>query len=225
MLGRKGQRAAGSAPENDTAPEEAAAQAVSAEEGLDAEPADPGREADDPVVEDEAALQDEPDVMEEEGDSAAALAAELELANDRQLRLAAEFENFRKRTRREAAETTALAQAEFARRLLPTLDDLARVSSTPPETTTVEALDQGLDLILRNLRKELEEIGLARIEALGERFDPELHQAVLTAETEEPELDDTVSRVFVDGYVFQGRLVRPAQVEVLNFSPDGDEDG
>ena len=223
MLGRKGQRAAGNAPESDTTPEEVAAQGASTEEGLHAESAETVGEAD-PMEELEAVREADPEGSEEEEDPAAALAGELELANDRHLRLAAEFENFRKRTRREAAETTTLAQAEFARRLLPTLDDLARVSSIPPETTTVEALDQGLDLILRNLRKELEEIGLSRIEAVGERFDPELHQAVLTAETGEPELDDTVSRVFVDGYVFNGRLVRPAQVEVLHFSPDGDED-
>lgn len=155
-------------------------------------------------------------------DPAQRLAEELEAVNERYLRLAAEFENFRKRTQRERVDLSAFAQAELARRLLPTLDDLARVSQTPPETTTVEALDAGLDLILKNLRKELEEAGLVRIEALGERFDPELHQAVMTAETEEPELDDTVSRVFVDGYVFKDRLVRPAQVEVLSHSAEGD---
>jgi molecular chaperone GrpE len=155
-------------------------------------------------------------------DPAQRLAEELEAVNERYLRLAAEFENFRKRTQRERAELSTFAQAELTRRLLPTLDDLARVSQTPPETTTVEALDAGLDLILKNLRKELEEAGLIRIEALGERFDPELHQAVLTAATDEAELDDTVSRVFVDGYVFRDRLVRPAQVEVLSYSPEGD---
>lgn len=154
-------------------------------------------------------------------DPAQRLAEELEFVNDRYLRLAAEFENFRKRTRREQAELSIVAQADLARRLLPTLDDLARVSSIPPETTTVEALDQGLDLILRNLRKELEEGGLVRIEALGARFDPELHQGLMTATTADPDLDDTVSQVFVDGYTFNGRLVRPAQVEVLTYSPEG----
>lgn len=154
-------------------------------------------------------------------DPAQRLAEELEFVNDRHLRLAAEFENFRKRTRREQAQQTVTAQAELARRLLPTLDDLARVASTPPETTTVEALDEGLDLILRNLRKELEEAGLVRIEALGERFDPELHQALMTADTDEQELDGTVSRVLVDGYTFRDRLVRPAQVEVLSYAPEG----
>lgn len=165
----------------------------------------------------------EPEAEESLDDPGQRLAEELEAMNDRYLRLAAEFENFRKRTRREQAEQSVVAQAELARRLLPTLDDLARVSSIPPETTTVEALDAGLDLILRNLRKELDEVGLKRIEAMGERFDPELHQAMLSAETNEPDLDDVVSRVFVDGYVFRERLVRPAQVEVLNYSPEGDE--
>jgi len=157
-------------------------------------------------------------------DPAQRMAEELEIVSDRHLRLAAEFENFRKRTRREQAELSMVAQADLARRLLPTLDDLARVSSTPPETTTVEALDAGLDLILRNLRKELEEAGLTRIEALGERFNPEMHQALMTAETPDRELDETVSRVFVDGYVFRERLVRPAQVEVLTYSPEGVEE-
>ena len=155
-------------------------------------------------------------------DPAQRLAEELESVNERYLRLAAEFENFRKRTQRERTELSTFAQAEFARRLLPTLDDLARVSQIPPETTTVEDLDAGLDLILRNLRKELEEAGLQRVEALGERFDPELHQALMTAVTGDPELDDTVSRVFVDGYVFRDRLVRPAQVEVLSYSAEGE---
>lgn len=157
-------------------------------------------------------------------DTALSLAEELEAANDRYLRLAAEFENFRKRTRREQADLSVVAKADLSRRLLPTLDDLSRVASTPPETTTVEALDAGLDLILRNLRKELEEAGLVRIEAMGEKFNPEVHQALMTAETTEPDLDDTVSRVLVEGYVFRDRLVRPAQVEVLAFSPEGAED-
>jgi molecular chaperone GrpE (heat shock protein) len=58
---------------------------------------------------------------------------------------------------------------------------------------------------------------------MGERFNPELHQAMMSVETNERELDDVISRVFVDGYVFGERLVRPAQVEVLNFVPEGDE--
>ncbi len=148
------------------------------------------------------------------------LAEELDSLNDRHLRLAAEFENFRKRTRREQTELTSVAQAALARRLLPTLDDLARVAATPSDATTVEALEEGVGLILINLLKELEEAGLSRVDALGARFDPEEHQAIMTAETEDPDRDDIVSRVFVDGYLFRGRLIRPAQVEVLTHEPE-----
>lgn len=206
MLGRTGDRVDEIVSDDDSTPEGDAGIADSAE--ASEEPTGEGQ------IEREESL-DDPEQR---------LAEELEFVNDRYLRLAAEFENFRKRTRREQAELSVVAQANLARRLLPTLDDLARVSSIPPETTTVEALDKGLDLILRNLRKELEEGGLTRIEAMGERFDPELHQAMMTADTPDRELDEMVSRVFVDGYTFNGRLVRPAQVEVLTYSPEGAED-
>ncbi len=162
----------------------------------------------------------EPERREALEDPAQRLAEELDSLNDRHLRLAAEFENFRKRTRREQTELTSVAQAALARRLLPTLDDLARVAATPSDATTVEALEEGVGLILINLLKELEEAGLSRVDALGARFDPEEHQAIMTAETEDPDRDDIVSRVFVDGYLFRGRLIRPAQVEVLTHEPE-----
>lgn len=150
-------------------------------------------------------------------DEIEALEAELAALNDRHLRLAAEFENFRKRTRKEASTGRVLAQSDLVRQILPTLDDLARVADTPHESTTVQALDEGIELILRNLRKQLGDAGLERVEALDQRFDPERHQAVMTTGTDDPELDETISRVLVDGYEFLGRLVRPAQVEVRRY--------
>jgi molecular chaperone GrpE len=167
-----------------------------------------------------AAAHDEADAE----DAETSVEEELEELQDRYLRLAAEFENFRKRTRRERSEARTLAQADLALQILPTLDDLTRVASTPHESTTVEALDEGIELILRNLRKQLEDAGLSPIEALDQPFDPELHQAIMTAETGDPELDDTVSRVFVEGFAFLGRLVRPAQVEVRRFVAESEPD-
>lgn len=161
---------------------------------------------------------------EAEAPEAGSVEAELAELKDRHLRLAAEFENFRKRTRREAVDGRALAQADLVQQLLPTLDDLARVADTPHESTTVEALDKGIELILLNLRKHLESVGMERIEALDEKFDPQRHQAVVTTPVDEPALDDTVSRVFVQGYEFLGRLVRPAQVEVRRYEPGGGPD-
>lgn len=152
------------------------------------------------------------------------LAVELAELKDRHLRLAAEFENFRKRTRREAVDGRTMAQADLVGQLLPTLDDLARVADTPHESTTVEALDKGIELILLNLRKHLEGAGMERVEALDQKFDPQRHQAVVTTPVDDPALDDTVSRVFVQGYEFLGRLVRPAQVEVRRYEPGAEAD-
>lgn len=165
------------------------------------------------------------ETLEEEAEAAEeAVVDELAEMTDRHLRLAAEFENFKKRTRKEQAEWRTVAQADLARQILPTLDDLARVADTPHESTTVEDLDKGIELILRNLRKYLEDAGLTRIDALDQKFNPEIHQAIMTAEVGDPELDDTVSRVFVDGYEFNGRLVRAAQVEVRNFVDESELD-
>ncbi len=156
------------------------------------------------------------------------LLAELEQArteiaelNDRHLRLAAEFDNFRRRSRQEQQALRALAQADLARSVLPTLDDLARWHDIPNESTSVEALDRGLDLIRRNLIKALEEHGVRRIEAIDRPFDPEHHQGVMITEAAGPEEDQTVSRVFSDGYVLGDLLVRPAQVEVRNWQGTG----
>lgn len=180
-----------------------------------------------PTQEDEAPAAEAAGGADEAGSDASGLEAELAELKDRHLRLAAEFENFRKRTRKEASTGRGMAQAELVRQILPTLDDLARVADTPHESTTVQALDEGIELILRNLRKQLGDAGLERIEALDQRFDPERHQAVMTTEIDDPELDETISRVLVDGYEFQGRLVRPAQVEVRRYeepAADGDEE-
>ncbi len=152
-------------------------------------------------------------------------AARIELAElkDRHLRLAAEFDNFRRRTRQEQQQLRARAQAEIARSVLPTLDDLARWRDIPNEATSVEALDQGLDLVLRNLSKSLEEHGVHRIEAENAVFDPEQHQALMTTEALSSEEDETVSRVFSEGYMLGDLLVRPAQVEVRRWQEPSDQ--
>ncbi|MFQ5690553.1 MAG: nucleotide exchange factor GrpE [Gemmatimonadota bacterium] len=143
---------------------------------------------------------------------------ELEDLRDRHLRLAAEFENYRKRTRRELVQTRELAQADLAARLLDTLDDLARVASVPVDTTTVQALHEGVALVERNLRKVLSEVGMEGIDAEGQRFDPEIHEALMAVPTDDPDADETISRVLVEGYRFGDRLLRPARVEVRKFS-------
>ena len=198
-----------------------------AEQPIDVDPGDQDV-ADDPeaaTAEGEADAEQSDDEQSDDQQSDALPEQELEELQDRHLRLAAEFENFRKRTRKELSEARTFAQADLALRILPTLDDLTRVASTPHESTTVKALDEGIELILRNLRKQLEDAGLSPIDAVDQPFDPEHHQAIMTTETDDQELDDTVSRVFVEGFAFLGRLVRPAQVEVRRFVGESEKPG
>ena len=148
---------------------------------------------------------------------------ELERLRERHLRLAAEYDNFRKRTRKEMAEARERAQGDLVGRLLDALDDLQRVLDTPAEATTVDALHEGVELVGRKLHKELTEAGLEPIEAEGMPFDPHLHDALLTTPVPDAERDGIVSRVLVTGYRFGDRVLRPARVEVTKHEPAGPE--
>ena len=143
---------------------------------------------------------------------------ELDELRDRHLRIVAEFENYRKRTRRELAEARQLGQGDIAESLLEVLDDLARFATTPAAQTTVEALHEGVEMVNRKLRKRLEDAGLKQVPTDGGiRFDPAVHEALLTATVDDPAQDDLISRVFLPGYLFGERLLRPAQVEVQQY--------
>ena len=148
--------------------------------------------------------------------AAAAAEGSSELADlrDRHLRLAAEFDNYRKRTERERAEHSARAQGKLVQSLLDAVDDLERVADFTPETTTVAALLEGVQMVERKLLRALETAGLEPVEAHGAPFDPSHHEALMTATTDHPHEDDTVGEVFQKGYRFQGHLLRPARVQV-----------
>ena len=138
-------------------------------------------------------------------------------AREQLLRLAAEFENFKKRTGRERAETWSRAQADLLEKLLPAVDDLRRVAH-PAEAGPVEgpaaALLEGVSLVERKILAALEREGLAEVEAEGAPFDPTVHEAVLTEPTDDPARDGRVARVLQPGFRFGARLLRPAQVAV-----------
>lgn len=145
------------------------------------------------------------------------LMAELDALRDRYLRTVAEFENFRRRTERERAEGGVRAQAQVVGKLLDALDDLERVADFTAETTTVEALLEGVQMVERKLLRSLEGAGLERIEARGQAFDPTRHEALMTGEAGSAEEDETVGAVLQPGYLFQGILLRPARVQVMKF--------
>jgi molecular chaperone GrpE len=147
------------------------------------------------------------------------LEGELSEARDRQLRLSAEFDNFRKRVAREREELTHRSQAALTVKLLDVLDDLDRVVAGGVPAASGDVLHQALVLIDRKLRKELEAAGLERIDPVGQTFDPSLHEAVSVLPPPGPAADHTVSATFQAGFRFKGALIRPARVQV--YSSEG----
>ena len=140
------------------------------------------------------------------------LEAELVETKDRHLRLAADFDNFRKRARQEQQETIQYAGGVIVEKLLPFLDDLHRVLEHAPAGVDPSWL-KGLELTVQGLETMLAEQGLSPISTVGERFDPNLHEAIGTEESEEhPE--DTIVRELRRGYRHHDRVVRPALVKV-----------
>lgn len=153
------------------------------------------------------------------------LETELDALKDRHLRLAAEYDNFRRRTARERADLTGRAHAELAVRLLDALDDLARFARVDPAGTDAKTLHEGIDLVERKLWKSLNTAGLVRIDEAGVTFDPAVHEAVTTAPAPAEAQDHTVGEVFQPGYRLGEQLLRPARVLVLTWRGPSTEAG
>lgn len=143
--------------------------------------------------------------------------SEVDVWRDRHLRLAAEYDNFRKRTMKERAETWNRAQAELVTRLADALDDLARFAHIDPAEIDSKTLHEGVDLVERKVWKELENAGVTRIDQAGIPFDPNVHEAVTTQRASKPEQDHTVGQVVQPGYKMRDTLLRPARVIVLTW--------
>ena len=167
-----------------------------------AEPAEP-QGADDPAAE-SAPVAEAPPSPE----------GELSALRERHLRLAAEYENFRKRTERERGEMTLRAQADIVRALLDPLDDLQRIADFDPATNSAQSLHEGAEMVERKFLRAMEALGLETIDAEGKPFDPTIHEALTTVPTENEDEDNTVAQVYQKGYRLKGVLLRPARVVV-----------
>lgn len=155
----------------------------------------------------QAAQEDALAALKQERDRLAAENADLQ---DRLLRRMAEFENFRRRVEKEKAEIREFAAMEAIRPLLPVLDDLERALQV--ETADKE-YSRGMELIRQRLVAELQKLGLERVPAAGQKFDPNFHHAIEMRQTGEAE-DHSVLEELQTGYTFRGRLLRPAMVRV-----------
>jgi molecular chaperone GrpE len=139
-------------------------------------------------------------------------------AQDRFLRQAAEYDNFRKRTAKERIELTSRAQADLVRQLLDPLDDLSRFAHLDPTTVDPTTLAQGVEMVEKKMLKALATAGLELVDPTNQTFDPKVHEAVATEPALSAEDDHVVSRVYQVGYLFNGQLLRPARVVVKQWN-------
>jgi len=149
-------------------------------------------------------------------DALVELAAERDRLRDQHLRLAADFDNYRKRTEDRLRQGWDRAQADLVSRLLDPLDDLLRVTALEPENkSSVDSIVEGVDLVERKFFRVLGDAGVEVVDPAGEAFDPNTMEAMMRVPTEAEEDDDTVAMVFQRGYTLRGVLIRPARVSVF----------
>ena len=145
-------------------------------------------------------------------------------ATDKYLRLAAEFDNYKKRSIKERTEAHTRAQADLVAKLVDALDDLARFAHVDPAQTDAKTYHEGVDMVERKVWKQLDAIGVTRIDQVGVPFDPNQHEAVTMAQAAAAAQDHTVGAVLQPGYKIGDALIRPARVVVLSWqgtAPDG----
>lgn len=166
------------------------------------------------------ATTDEAAVADEDGTSELTLEERLEEAEGKAAeylegwqRARAEFANARKRLERERVEARRNATIEVVGSLIPILDDFDRALETVPEEIADDSWFEGVALVHRKLRTILDKVNIERIEAVGQPFDPNYHEAVLQEESEEYE-SGTVIKELQPGYRLQDRVIRPAMVVV-----------
>ena len=142
----------------------------------------------------------------------------LDEQRDKYLRLAAEYDNFRKRTARERQEAHLRGQADMLKGMLDALDDLGRFAHVDPTSTDAKTIVEGVEMVEKKLHKTLAGHGLEIINPVDHPFDPSIHEAVMTEAAASEEDDHLVARVFQVGYLFNGQLLRPARVVVKQWN-------
>lgn len=167
-------------------------------------------------LEQEEVLEQEAEAVEE---TPAETNAELEAAKaalaaqeDKYLRLAAEYDNYRKRTAKEKEALWTDIKADTAAAFLPVYDNLERAVNQP---TADEAYKKGVEMTMNQLKEVFTKLGITEIPALGEQFDPNLHNAVMHIDSEELG-ENVISQVFQAGFRCGEKVIRFAMVQVAN---------
>ncbi len=138
---------------------------------------------------------------------------EIKEHHDRLLRLAADFENYKKRTAKDKDEWTKFANEDLLKAVLPFVDNLERAVSHAEKVSDTGVLIEGVRLTIQQLLQTLKKFGLSTFESVGKPFDPTVHEAMLVVETDKHEPNQVVEE-FQKGYLLNDRLLRPATVSV-----------
>ncbi|TWE06504.1 molecular chaperone GrpE [Neobacillus bataviensis] len=141
------------------------------------------------------------------------LKGKLEEADNRILRLQADFDNFRRRTRLDQEAGEKYRAQKLITDLLPALDNFERAMKVEADNEQVKSLLQGMDMVYRGMVDALKKEGVEPIEAVGKEFDPHLHQAVMQGEDENYG-SNIVTDEFQKGYLLKDRVIRPSMVKV-----------
>jgi molecular chaperone GrpE len=169
------------------------------------------------VTEENAAAEPRPS---EGGDPLAQAQAEAARLKDAWLRTAADFDNFRKRTRRELEDARRSGREDLLRVLLPVFDNLERALQSAQRSSDVKAMADGLKMVERQFVDALGREGISRIPTVGHSFDPSVHEAIQQVETGDHEPGTVLAEV-QPGYVQGDRLLRAAMVVVAKPKADG----
>jgi molecular chaperone GrpE len=138
---------------------------------------------------------------------------EIKEHHERLLRLAADFENYKKRAAKEKEEWTKFANEDLIRAILPFIDNLERAVNHAQKVSDTGVLIEGVRLTLQHLLQALNKFGLSTFESVGKPFDPTVHEAMLVVKTDQHEPNQVVEE-FQKGYLLNDRLLRPATVSV-----------
>jgi molecular chaperone GrpE len=166
----------------------------------------------------EATASADPGQLHDGASTDDALRREVADTRERMLRLAAEYDNFRKRAVKERQEAGWRAQGDLVRGLLDALDDLQRFAAVDPSTVDAKTVVDGIGLVEKKIVKSLAGHGFDVVNPIDHPFDPNQHEALGTAPAASAEEDGLVATVYQVGYVINGHLLRPARVIVKQWN-------
>lgn len=170
-----------------------------------------------PAAEPSADLPDAPSAVAA-SDAVVALESQLAEQRDKYLRLAAEYDNYRKRAARERQEAELKGMGLLIKGILDALDDLGRFAHLDPASTDSRTVVEGVELVERKLIKSLAGHGLELVNPIGQPFNPAFHEALTTMPAASEDEDHLVGQVYQVGYVFNGQLLRAARVVVKQWA-------